>query len=713
MDETNSSNNSNMEENYEYNSDINNNEISNDKKFKYMQKEMRKRKKEMKIVLLKEFILFLIIIISIIKYQKSLKTIVQNEKDVDIEPEFFMQLFYDCIKSSLCIILALLLIEFRICKFYQLFVVIIVYLLYFITNRGQNIDGHGTINAIVFISTVFIGQIFILILLFIRTLYNKNRAIAISLLSIIFISSIIIYKEKVKNKLRCKNWEIGLNKTKLDNNKEIYPCEIIIPNERCFINFLGPYLDLSFNKSCSVRNEGEKYILKSVSKSKYINEQTKRIGFPITTHKDNFNLKKQKNSKHLYNEVMNNLIDMDNENLLKQLGEKEKPEVVLDYSENEYGNIHININYDEELSNERKKLEKNTNPLYDNIILLFFDAISRKHFSRVYKKTVKFLENFMKYEGYSNEKDKSQKYHGFQFFKQHSFKEFTLGNYLPMFYGKPFYSKRIDSITGELKDNGFITCGLNGVCDKEGFYYDWQLKEGMERNYVEFDHEMFSLNCDPNYYDVDNPHNNYKGESSFLRRCLYGKDNIEYLFDYGIKFLESYRSNRKYLRITIPNGHEFTGQVSKYLDEPLYLFLNNIFQKDLLKNTALIFSADHGLNILVLYKFLHSFDQEIEVNNPLLLLILSDKKNMNYEEQYGNIYKNQQTLVTTYDIYHTLKDILYGEDESVTQKNIEAKGEIFSPKKHYLGTSLFRYIDPSERFCSNYIDIGDCICKRK
>ena len=87
----------------------------------------------------------------------------------------------------------------------------------------------------------------------------------------------------------------------------------------------------------------------------------------------------------------------------------------------------------------------------------------------------------MKYEGYSNEKDKSQKYHGFQFFKQHSFKEFTLGNYLPMFYGKPFYSKRIDSITGELKDNGFITCGLTGVCDKEGFYYDWQLKEGMER----------------------------------------------------------------------------------------------------------------------------------------------------------------------------------------------------------------------------------------
>ena len=61
----------------------------------------------------------------------------------------------------------------------------------------------------------------------------------------------------------------------------------------------------------------------------------------------------------------------------------------------------------------------------------------------------------------------------------------------------------------------------------------------------------------------------------------------------------------------------------------------------------------------------------------------------------------------------SLKDILYREDDAITQKNIVKNGEIFDPKKHYLGSSLFRYIDPSERFCDNYIDIGDCICKKK
>jgi hypothetical protein len=292
----------------------------------------------------------------------------------------------------------------------------------------------------------------------------------------------------------------------------------------------------------------------------------------------------------------------------------------------------------------------------------------------------------MKYEGYSNEKDPSQKYHGFQFFKQHSFREFTLGNNIPMFYGKPYYSKKIESITGELKDNGFITCNLNGICNKEAFYYDWQLKPDMDRNYIEFDHEMFTLNCDPNYFDVENPHSINMGESSIFRRCLYGKENIEYLFDYGIQFLENYKDNRKFLRISIPNGHEFSGQASKYIDEPLYIFLNYIFKNNLMKNSVVIFSADHGHSILILYKFLQSLDQEIELYNPLLVFILSDNKTMSYEEQYSDIYKNQQTFITTYDICHTLKDILilYRDDIPISIKSINKKEEKFNPKKHFL-----------------------------
>ena len=60
--------------------------------------------------------------------------------------------------------------------------------------------------------------------------------------------------------------DIDLNNTKLGNYHNIYPCQMIYPNKHYFLNKL-----------------------KSVLKSKYINEKKKRIGFPITTHRDYFN----------------------------------------------------------------------------------------------------------------------------------------------------------------------------------------------------------------------------------------------------------------------------------------------------------------------------------------------------------------------------------------------------------------------------------------
>ena len=679
---------------------------------KYM-KERRQKMKEIIIMIIKEVLLFLIIMLSVYKYKLSLKVPEQEEKDFDMDPAFFMGLLYDCFLSAFFASIALFLIEFKICKVYQLFLIIVIYLTFFITNRGENLNGHGTYNTIVFLIGIVLGQIVTLIIYLFTLCYKKNKIIPFAIILIILISSMIIYKTAIEDKVKCKNWEYGLNETKLINDQSIYPCNIVIPDHSCYLNLLGPLFDFSKGISCNKRKNDDINKLKSASTSRYINQFTLKIGFPITTHRDNFNQNKQKNQKNIYNEIMGNLVDMDNQEQLEELGEKERPEVVLDYSNNKYGEINITINYDEELSKERKKLENNnTNILYDNVIYIFLDAISRNHFTRVYKKSAEFIEKFFKYEGINNEIERSQKYHGFQFFKQHSLKEFTIGNNIPMFYGGSHYSKKVVSITGEFKDKGYVTCNVNGICNKEAFYFDWQYKDDMERNYIEFDHEMFSLSCDPNIFDIENPHSIGIGESSVMRRCLYGKESAEYLFEYSIKFLKAYNNNRKYLRISIPNGHELTGQVSKYVDESLYEFLNYIFINNLIKNTSVILSADHGLNILVLYKLFQSKDQDIELHNPLLIFILSDKEGMSYEEQYQNIYENQQKFITTYDIYHSLKHIINGYDNPITIKNIEEGNENFEPKKHFLGSSLFNYIDQSERYCPNYIDINNCICMK-
>ena len=62
---------------------------------------------------------------------------------------------------------------------------------------------------------------------------------------------------------------------------------------------------------------------------------------------------------------------------------------------------------------QRKKLEKYYNPYSNNIMILYFDSVSRVTGIRQLKKTLSFFERFMPY----NSKD----FHSFQFFKYHAF----------------------------------------------------------------------------------------------------------------------------------------------------------------------------------------------------------------------------------------------------------------------------------------------------
>ena len=114
-----------------------------------------------------------------------------------------------------------------------------------------------------------------------------------------------------------------------------------------------------------------------LSNSSYISKNTTRFGYPLT-NKDsiglNYNLKKNK----LLSYSKHNLIDMENQELLN----KTKiyiPEVISDFSKNKFGKLIINVNYNKTLSEERKKLERNTKPYSENIMILYFDSVSRNN----------------------------------------------------------------------------------------------------------------------------------------------------------------------------------------------------------------------------------------------------------------------------------------------------------------------------------------------
>jgi len=383
--------------------------------------------------------------------------------------------------------------------------------------------------------------------------------------------------------------------------------------------------------------------------------------------------------------VSNNLIDMDRKDILNK--EKENiPEIIADFSKNEFGELKIDVNYNDTLSKERKNLEKNSKPYSDNILILYFDSISRNNGLRQLKKTLKFIEKFMPYTGYSNKLFPKEKYHSFQFLKYHSFKLHTRANYPKMFYGHNM-EVNMTRITKHLKKNGYITAFSIDMCNLDSCY----LPHDMSEEEIS-DHEY--LICDPHSKSI----------SYMMKRCLYDKINIAHQLEYGKQFWKKYKNNRKYLLIVSNDGHEGTLEVIKYDDEYSYKFLNDLFNQNLLKDSTVMIMSDHGCPIPSIYYITDFF--RYEENLPMLYILCYDKKNLTYDEQYKFLYQNQQKLITAYDIYNTIGHLIFWDSYKKIKNKENSKAD--TPKTKF-GTSIFDEID-SKRTPSIYEGMRTNIC---
>ena len=388
--------------------------------------------------------------------------------------------------------------------------------------------------------------------------------------------------------------------------------------------------------------------------------------------------------KLLRNYFINNLIDMDNKTLIKNLNNA-RPEIEVDFSKNPFGEMIINLNFNETLSNERKKLEKFIKPYSNNIIILFIDSVSRANSIRQLKKTLKFFEQFMKYKGNYNYNFPLENFHSFQFFKYHSFKTYTVGNYPILFYGN-FRNKNNEIIIKFLKKNGFITSYSADICLKDftNTFHNFTVKDI-------YDHKFIS--CDPN------THHPYQSRL----RCLYNKIHSEHLYEYGYQFWRKYKDNRRFLTILTNDGHEGTLEVLKYVDDIIYNFLNNLFNENGLKETSVFLLSDHGVATPSIYYLYNFFKYEKQL--PMLYLLINDRKNISYKEQYKDLNENQQTFITAFDIFNTIEHLIYGDKYySIQKKNFKT-----SPKLKY-GSSLFTKINKKYRSSKMYIPMAKDVC---
>ena len=114
------------------------------------------------------------------------------------------------------------------------------------------------------------------------------------------------------------------------------------------------------------------------------------------------------------------------------------------------------------------------------------------------------------------------------------------------------------------------------------------------------------------------------------------------------------------------SDNKSTGSVIKYVDNYLYTNINNLYEKGLLKDTIIFFFSQHGLHISTVYPILAPENYFHERSLCYMFIFMDKKDNFNDEE----LIKNQQKLITAYDIYETLYHIVYG-DNYIRQENSE------------------------------------------
>ena len=176
------------------------------------------------------------------------------------------------------------------------------------------------------------------------------------------------------------------------------------------------------------------------------------------------------------------------------------------------------------------------------------------------------------------------------------------------------------------------------------------------------------------------------------------------IFDYTEQFWRKYKNNRKFSTILLNSSHESSAEVLKYLDYIIFSFLNSLYKYNLFKDASIFLLSDHGIGIQSIYYLMDFFKYEYLL--PMLYIIINDRKNTSYNEQYFYIQKNQQTFITAYDIYNTINHLLYG-DNYINISNLT--DEIATPKSS-LGKSLFEKINPKSRNPKNYDNMDRHVC---
>ena len=583
----------------------------------------------------------LILVISIFSFINSINLFNESLKGC-FEPsdecliimtnDIFNNLIYTLLKSSFFLSIFLLSC-FNKWIDRKWYIIIIFYFPYFFASKNDFGD-HNSYNRKMFISFLIFDlisiQMFYLYCSFlIKKKYTTFLLFSSYLLLIFFVYLII-------KSSACDNFEMGIGNISIESDEDYEKggdCQIKRP-DTCNIDLFENFnLFRILNSNCEQTENERDIFIQSLEFNNEVNNSY-LFYYPNTISFD----WKVCTIKKFKNEVFTKI-----KPILKN-EDKLNKEVIIEFNkETDNGKIKINIEKNETLVKERKKLSKKEN-LFNNIIIIYINSLSRQQFLNQMKKTSNLLEKYY----WKNKKNIKT----YQFLKYQVFDENNqLINILPMFYGTSFKKGNGNNIIKQFKKEGYITGGSGNLCSREIF--EIENKYVNITTFENFDHENFAMFCDPNLFKDDNIHNSLFNTFGKNKNCLYGFDSSNYIFEYGKQFLNKYKHEKKFLRLSIMRKN------INALDDQLSLFLNDIINID---NLIVYIMSDNFQN------FVKKESQKVLSLDSLFLII--SKQNFSHEK----IEKNEQKMITPYDIYYSLLNI-------IENKNYNNHSNIFSELK--------------------------------
>ena len=115
----------------------------------------------------------------------------------------------------------------------------------------------------------------------------------------------------------CDYWDLGLNGTRIYNDENQYPCEIIHPGKnKCYLRLFDGLFDMSrlLRPSCSADNiidKEKEVLLNSLSKDFFGVSKLNHFGYPITTVPEKYSMYNVKDLQDFQDLLTHSIIKMD------------------------------------------------------------------------------------------------------------------------------------------------------------------------------------------------------------------------------------------------------------------------------------------------------------------------------------------------------------------------------------------------------------------